>query len=690
MSLVSFVPTYASFSKKSWFVKTGDPFVKRVVLSAPHSVYTTFGGDAVTGKADIEYVLDVSLKKPDSPLPFLTIDKSAAPIGYQSSEELRSLIESLKIRQSFAVASVGDSSFDLRSLAYVCGAAVASTSCFEDFYYGPPVVSVSTISPTWKVPTVTNLTIAAGLANTSGEFATLARFAALAGCKSVTLMSDIIPPRSHTALQGPDLGVFALKVFANIINAAQSCSCAGAHTEAFFSGMTSIITLNSHTDEGGFLREAVRECEYPRAVGVLTVGVASYFGLSPILDLGSSYLPQVGIGLFLEFVGTLVTSDPGGKETTLLVRDTTGSKPSCFPGLRPAFYSLMAKFRSQVCEDYNLHPSVVGDDSSHNPFFTADLENRHLDYPVIQPFYWVEPGPLTVKERNYQNVCIQGARVDLPLFSGSVVQESAGYVEVHGRVPVGNAMYLKTDEARPRSEGFQYMLSQRYRDENGLSLMEVIADNRLGTTTTQAVFVEPNITNVAQRRWITPHNPVASPAEGITSYPQSMVFYYRGTYAEPTLQDWKTGKVSSFTGPIQVKSRQTGDTEHRSCRHISESNLRWLSNRGKYAPKHVLDLSALPSGFSLPPLSQPTMIAPAIEPVNEADGGEVEYDSDDELPENPNINRGYHGNEPIGTSAPEPVTGPDTQVEADPQTGRRIRVPDAELETEDAMGGESR
>jgi hypothetical protein len=51
-------------------MKTGDSSVKRVVLSAPHSVYTTFGGDAVTGKADIEYVLDVSMKKPDSPLPF--------------------------------------------------------------------------------------------------------------------------------------------------------------------------------------------------------------------------------------------------------------------------------------------------------------------------------------------------------------------------------------------------------------------------------------------------------------------------------------------------------------------------------------------------------------------------------------------------------------------------------------------
>jgi hypothetical protein len=76
--------------------------------------------------------------------------------------------------------------------------------------------------------------------------------------------------------------------------------------------------------------------------------------------------------------------------------------------------------------------------------------------------------------------------------------------------------------------------------------------------------------------------------------------------------------------------------------------------------------------------------------VNEAEGEEVEYDSSDELLENPDINHGHHGNEPASVGAPEPATGPDTQVEADPQTGRRIRVPDAELETEDAMGGESR
>lgn len=689
MSLVSFIPTYAHFSKKSWFKKKSDPSIKRVVLTAPHSVYSTFGGDAVTGKADVQYVLDYALSKPDKAVPHLTINKHAAPIGYQSAEELRSLIETLKIRQSFAVASIGDSAFDMRSLAYVCGAAVASTSCHEDFYYGPDVVTVSTISPTWKVPTVTNLTISAGLANESDEFATLARFAALAGCKSVTLMSDIIPPRSYSALQGAKLGVFALRLFCNIINAAQSCSCAGMHTEAFFCGMVSVLTLNAHTDEGGCLRNILKKCEYPRAVGVLPIGASTYFGISPTMDLGHDYLPQVGIGLFLEFVGTLVSSDPGKEEVTILTRDRTGSRPSCFPGLRPAFYSLMSRFRSFVCEDYDLHKSVVGDDSSHNPYFVLDGEDRHLNFPVIQPFFWVEPGPLSVKVRPYQQVCIQSQRVELPFFEGDLVQESAGYTEVFGRVPVGCAVYLRSKSAAPRKNGFQYLLSPRYRDENGLSLLEVIADNRLGTTTTQAIFTDPTVTNVAQRRWITPHNPLPSPAEGITAYAQSMVFHYRGSYAEPTARDWREGKVYSFTGPLQVKTSASPETEDRSCRHVSESNLRWINNRGKYAPKHILDLAALPAGFLLPPLETPTLVSPMAEPVNEAEGEEVEYDSDDEPQHNPDLDKGTPGPEPQKPEAPTSSDGPDTHLEADPQAGRRIRVPDAELEAKDEMGGGS-
>jgi hypothetical protein len=462
------------------------------------------------------------------------------------------------------------------------------------------------------------------------------------------------------------------------------------HVEAFFSGMSSFFTLHSHTDEGGFIRDALKTCQYPRAVGVLPIGASSYFGISPTNELGWDYVPQVGIGLFLEFVGTLVSSDPGRQEATILVKSREGNCPSAFPGLRPAFYALTARFRSHVCDDYGLHASVIGDDSSHNPFFVADREDRHLVSNVIQPFYWVEPGPLSTKARDYPTVCVQGKRTELPLFSGDLVQESAGYVEVHGRVPVGNAVYLRSNRANPRQEGFSYLLSPRYRDENGLSMMEVIADSRLGTTTTSALFVEPGVTNVAQRRWITPHNPVVSPAEGVTSTAQSMVFHYRGAFAEPTAGDWRAGKVLSFTGPLQVKTKNTGDIERRQCSHVSEDNIRWLTNRGKYAPTHVLDLAALPAGFSLSPLASPTQVAPAVIAPVDPDVEAAQYDSDDDKPTSPNYNENEPGQQPKPSEMPAPREGPDTQIEVDPQTGRRVNVPNAELEAADEVGGESR
>jgi hypothetical protein len=104
----------------------------------------------------------------------------------------------------------------------------------------------------------------------------------------------------------------------------------------------------------------------------------------------------------------------------------------------------------------------------------------------------------------------------------------------------------------------------------------------------------------------------------------------------------------------------------------------------------VLDLSSLPSGFSLPLLSQPIKAAPTAEPVNEADGEEIIYDSDDELLPQSNNEPGEPGEQPVPPESPEPVVGPETATEADPQTGRRINVPNAELETEETLGGESR
>jgi hypothetical protein len=681
MSLVKFVPTYASLKPSSFIRHEKDGRkVKLLTLSAPHSVFSQFGGDAVGGKAEVSYVIEVDDKAPDEQLANLTVARNYAPIGYQSSEELRGLLEKLRVRQSFSLAAVGDSAFDMRALAYVCGNAVATVTAGCEFRYTVDACTVGLLSPTWNVPSVTNLTVAAGLAETGSEFATLARLASFAGSRSITLMGDVIPPRTNKALAGLALGSFSLKLLCNILNAAQSCSCAGMHVEAFFCGMASFFRLRAHTDEGGLIRPILAQATYPKTVGVLTVGVSGFLGLSPRELLLDAHVPQVAIGLYLEFVGTLVTSDPGASNPTILTKDSKENKPSSFPGLRPAFYKTMSRFRAQVCKDYDLHPATVGDDYSHDAYFNADREDRHLSFDTIVPFYWVEPGPLTVAHREYDLPMSQGKRTDLRLSRAEVIQPSAGYTEVFGRVPVGSAMFMRTSTAHPRMEGYQYILSPRYRPENGLSCMEVIVDDRLGTTTAEALFTDATRVNVSDRRWITPHNPCPSPAEGMTCVPQAVRYVYRGLYAEPTASDWEKGVVASFTGPLYVKGGSDPEFVQYSCRHVSAANKRWLNSRGRYAPKHILDLAALPSNFSFTP---PVLLQGVEALLRTEEEGVFEEQPIDDTPT-------VEVPETVPDPTPLVTEGPLTNLEPDPGTGRRIRIPDAEVETEEQVGGASR
>lgn len=704
MSLIKFVPTYASLSTASFVDHEKDGHkAKLLTLSSMHSVHSKFGSDAVSGRAETFYKVETVRELIGRPHPNLTVAADEPSIGFQSSEELRGLLEKLRSRQSFSLAAIGDGAFDMRALAYVCGNALATVTSGLEFTYSAPC-TVGLLSPTWNVPNVTNLTISPGIAQTGAEFGTLARLCAAAGGRSITLMSDVVPPRANKCLQGLSLGAFVLRLFCNILNAAQSCSCAGMHVEAFFCGMSSHFKLHAHTDEGGLIRPILERVRYPPVVGVLAVGAASYLGLSPREDLMDIHVPQVALGLYLEFVGTLITSDPGGKDVTILVKDGEGSRPSDFSGLRPAFYKLMSRFRDNVCSDYGFHPALVGDDSSHDAYFREDQDDRHLSNDVIVPFFWVEPGPLTTKERDYNLPAIQGTRTDLPLSRAEDVIPSEGYVEAFSRVPTGCAVYLRTKTARPRMEGYQYILSARYRESNGLSCMDVIVDDRLGTTTSSALFTQPGVVDVAARRWTTPHCSFPNPAEGLTACAQAVRFSYRGLYAEPTAEDWRSGLVASFVSPLRVVSRPGALGPKRVSRHVSESNRRWLLSRGRYAPKFVLDLAALPNSFSI----SPPVLLFGLKPENDELDGETETRRNTTATDTPTTSAGDdpappaeqdpHAKistvdevtQPRTVVADESPKGPETDLEADPGTGRRIRVPDAGVDTEESVGGEGR
>jgi hypothetical protein len=665
MSLIQFVPTYLTLSPQSFKDNKEREGLKTLVLGSSHSVFSSLGGESVAGDSNIYYVIDAPLKA--VPLSEnLVIKKNLSLIGYQSAEELRGLLEAVRVRQSYSLASVGDSSFDLRALCYVTGAvcATVTSGCDYDFSQHTPC-RVRLLSPTWTIPTVTDLTIAPGIATTGKEFATLARMCGASGVMSITLMSDVVPPQTHKTLQGLELGVFCLKLFSTLINSAQSCACASMHVQAFFAGMNHHLTLRSHTDEGGWIRSALKSAEYPPSVGIITVSGNSFMGVSANQKLNPSFVPQVVLGIFLELVGTLVTSDPeSGDGVTILAKDGGGNSPSDFSTLRDAYYHALSRFRGALCKDYDLHVSTVGDDSSSDPYWRSDQPDRHFEASVIVPFYWVEPGPLTTRAREYPNVMVQGKSVELPLMSVDATFKSVGYQEHAGRAVRGGASYLRSKGCNPRLDGCSYLMSQRYRRENGLAYMEAVTNSAVGVVTTDALFVEEGVTIMSERGWVTPHNPVRSPGEGRTSLPFLTKYTYRGHHGEPNHDDWATATVHSYVSPLFVVDHGPQLPKKHVVTHASKQSLAWARNQGRYIPAKLYDMASFPPDV-IEPVEYPEP-QPATPENATSEGCDTQIETEDQNPPS--------------------AEGIDTTLTISGDSGMRVRLPDVQLETKDPVG----
>lgn len=676
MSLFQYLPKACNPNVSRWKDVPGDGTRKMLSLQSTHSVHGRLGGDKISGSDQISYHIEV--RKSASPISEnLTVDQRLPLVGFQSSDELRELLEVLKVRQSFSLAAVGDSAFDLRSLAYTIGAclAAASSGCDFDMSQHAPC-NVRLLNPTWTLPSVTDLTLAPGVAETGKEFATLARLCGIAGISAITLMADVAPPQTHRTLTGMKLGAFCLKLFSLVMTSAQGCACASLHLQAFFCGLNQHFTLRSHTDEGGWIRGALRNVMYPPSVGVLSYKSSSFMGIPTSKQMIGDLVTKATLGLYLEMVGILVVSDPGTNgDVVTLVKEDSEDRPSSYSTLRPAFYRHMAKFRSLLCEDFDLHISTVGDDMSSEPYWRADLEDRHFKGPVMAPFYWVEPGPLTTKTRDYDMVARQGDKVELPFCNQDSTWKSGGYQEFDGRAVRGSASFVRLKGHKPRMDGMSYLLSQRYRRSNGLSYAEMVVQPNVGVVTTDALFVEPDATILSDRAWITPDNPVRSPMEGRTSNALMVKYTYRGGFGEPNHQDWETGTVASFVSPLFIGAGP-GAALKRVVTHASPAHLAWLRNRGAFIPGSAYDVSAFPDIEEADVLHTQEVLPrlPEQPPTQE----EMDIEDPEPVSDLP----------PVQThEAVEPeIEGLETTVPLDRASGARVILPNVQLEGEEPVG----
>jgi hypothetical protein len=211
---------------KSW---TSDSNAVRVGISVPHTVTASVGATTVEGSSDITYVVEAK-KEYGTIAGELEIRQNVQYVGTQSPDVIRSLMEDLRPRTSYAVHTTVNGVFDLRGLIFICGRVAAGGSVNAEFDYGNSVSQTRLLSPTWTVPVTGELVIGPGVASTQNEFATLTYLTIAAGMRTIQLMGDLLPPEGR-ALQGLKLSAFALKLAAAILSVSQGCACGTHHLQ---------------------------------------------------------------------------------------------------------------------------------------------------------------------------------------------------------------------------------------------------------------------------------------------------------------------------------------------------------------------------------------------------------------------------------------------------------------------------
>jgi hypothetical protein len=212
-----------------------------------------------------------------------------------------------------------------------------------------------------------------------------------------------------------------------------------------------------------------------------------------------------------------------------------------------------------------------------------------------------------------------GTNVDLKLLnlSGTAVPKAAdGYGDY---LPPGAPIRLYRKAGDLRNDGISYLFSSAYRKKNGLSGLNYVVDVNKGIYTTDALFVKPGEVNAAARRWVTPHNPIPSPAEGYTDTATCLQYRYSGD-PEPTKSEWETATVRSSVGFFRV-TNGTSVAGKRSHRDIP-AHLKYLSD--KYT--HKIDWSSESIWYHGPPVA-PSGVTEVPDPHGIPEGAPTTRDS---------------------------------------------------------------
>ncbi|BAU79489.1 coat protein [Diatom colony associated dsRNA virus 4 genome type B] len=611
---------------------------RRLWLHSTHHVSAQMCGRTKTGHASVWYGIEYSRKRVD-PKYSLTIDDSIPAVASQSLSTIMSTLKTLGARHALSGTSEYDCPFDMRALGFICGFVSAATSAGVD----PLLNDKSAIKPL-TANTAIHLGTCASFSETcfsnQDELVSLTYLTGATGLKSIRLATQTASSTGR-CLKGEALGVYALKLYANLLAESHYVSSSAYLAEAKFSGELAFYKILGHSHEGSGVRQALINRSYPTPVGFVNPVATNIQGLSTVASLHTSDLLRHVVASVLSGVGRIARSDPTRNEEglpTIYRPNSSTGKPSSMPGFEFDYYQMLANWRTKIAKEEGLADSDYKDGMSSRRYFDDDEDNDHYKRKAVVPFFYVEPGPVSTSlDSSITMLGCQGEGVSVPLVEKAEGYKTLAYGEYNGTPFPGSVVRLVTKEGyAARRSGINYLMSGRYSRGNGLSQFHQVSFSASGIFTNDMAMSGDPAGSLSDRRWHTYHCPLPNPGENFTNKSACFSYTYSGGTVEPSLNEFISTKVDSLFGTLIVGTPGTRDASyHRDIPdHLSDlvsmtaGVFTFLTSKS-----NVVDMASRvgPEGGSFAPVSLPE--APARLTLADV-GATEELDRDDE-PEEP-------------------------------------------------------
>lgn len=195
MDILARLPSGEELNSESFNKSKGA--VPRLEIGVQHLVSSTFCGCPVSGQADVHYIVECHTK-PGDLSNHMKVTTTIPPIGSQSSEQLKEMIDRVRPRTGYDLSAFTSHSFDMRALSYVCGqvAALSATGIDNDLSRDGSAKCLS-VGQIWNNPGGGDVMVPPNVIFKSNEWATLACVARLAKCDTLTFLSDVLTGASR-------------------------------------------------------------------------------------------------------------------------------------------------------------------------------------------------------------------------------------------------------------------------------------------------------------------------------------------------------------------------------------------------------------------------------------------------------------------------------------------------------------